>query len=236
MVESLGGLPKVRLFPDELLEELSRFGETFRDYEENEKRLLAAIVPRGWLISPSMAIGCIQQLAQALDKASMEEIDDALVAYFDLPRCQEILDSLYGDPIFAEFQPMLDEALAVHGDGHYRAAVVLWLVAIDGIVRRKFNLAAFSASAKGKRKNHLRQALIERSTFNDGLRDALIEILRRVSLKASDPHVPKRNEILHGNEIDFGNEQASIQLLLVLEVLHYCSEGVGEGEAGVEAA
>jgi hypothetical protein len=33
---------------------------------------------------------------------------------------------------------------------------------------------------------------------------------------------------MHGREVDFGNERASIQLLLVLEVMHYCTPAARE--------
>lgn len=48
--------------------------------------------------------------------------------------------------------------------------------------------------------------------------------------KDVDPHVPKRDVVMHGREIDFGNERASIQLLLVLEVMHFCDPAARDEE------
>ena len=41
---------------------------------------------------------------------------------------------------------------------------------------------------------------------------------------------------MHGREIDFGNERASIQLLLVLEVVHFCDPAAREDDLEINAA
>ena len=208
---------------------LRNWQELFEGYEEDEQRLLATIVPLGWLISPSMAIGTIRQLANVED---IEALDEALVGCFTPDRCAEIIDNLYGDPDFAELRPILDEGIAAHREGLYRAAVLVWLAVIDGIARRKFNVSVFGES-KRKASGRLRKMLESGSTSHDGLREALIEILKRVSVKAPDPHMLKRDLVIHGAEVEFGNERASIQMILVLEVMHFCAPVI---EADEEAA
>ena len=208
---------------------LGNWQELFDGYEEDEQRLLATIVPLGWLISPSMAIGTIRQLATVED---IDALDEALVGHFTPDRCAEIIDNLYGDPHFAEFRPILDEGIAAHRGGLYRAAVLVWLAVIDGIARRKFNVSVFGES-KRKASGRFRKMLEVRSTSHDGLREALIDILKRVSVKAPDPHMLKRDLVVHGAEVEFGNERASIQMILVLEVMHFCAPVI---EADEEAA
>ena len=68
------------------------------------------------------------------------------------------------------------------------------------------------------------------STSHDGLREGLIQILQRVSVKAPDPHPPKRDLAMHGADVEFGNERASIQLILVLEVMHHCTPAIDADE------
>jgi hypothetical protein len=118
--------------------------------------------------------------------------------------------------------------MSVHGDGNYRAAILVWLAAIDGIAEEKFGVVRVFGQAKKKNGGKLRLVLEQTSHGRDALHDALIEILKRVSIKDPDPHVLKRDRVMHGREIDFGNERASIQLLLVLEVMHSCSPRAAE--------
>jgi hypothetical protein len=228
--ESLGGLNYASRFAEQLQEPLRQWREMFEQYEEDERRLLAAIVPLGWLISPSMGTRMIRMLAQELENSSVEEIDDALVRYFDPDQCAEIVEGLYNDPVFQEYGPLIGEGLAVHRDGNYRAAILVWLAAIDGIAEQKFGVRRVFAEVKKKNGGRLR-ALIEQTTRGrEALHDALIDILKRASLRVPDPYVPKRDSVIHGREVDFGNERASIQLLLVLEVMHYCApKAVGDG-------
>jgi hypothetical protein len=220
---ALGSLDYMNHFAELLREPLRQMHELFEGYEEDEKRLLEAIVPLGWLISPSMAIRTIRLLAAEIDNRTVEEIDDALVGYFDSDQCSEIVKGLYSDPVFEGFKPLIDEGLSVHHAGNYRAAILVWLAVIDGVAEEKFGVVRVFGQAKKKNGGNLRLVLEQTSHGREALHDALVEILKRVSIKDPDPYVLKRDRVMHGREIDFGNERASIQLLLVLEVMHSCS-------------
>lgn len=133
---------------------------------------------------------------------------------------------------FAELRPILNDSIAAHREGLYRAAVLFWLAVIDGIAQRKFNVSVFGES-KRKASGRFRKMLEGGSTSHDGLREALLEILKWVSIKAPDPHMLKRDLVIHGAEVEFGNERASIQMILVLEVRHFCAPVI---EADEQAA
>lgn len=217
-------------FAEQLREPLRQWRELFEGYEQDEKRLLDAIVPLGWLISPSMGMATIRALAAELDNHTIEEIDDALVRHFAADRCAEIVGGLYSDPIFEEFRLLLDEGLDVHRAGKYRAAIFVWLAVIDGVASRKFGVHKLFGELKRKNGGRFRMAIERTSRGREALHDALIEILKRASIKAPDLHVPKRDRVMHGRETDFGNERASIQILLVLEVMHFCEASVRDEE------
>jgi hypothetical protein len=219
---TLGPLDYMSHFSEQLCEPFRQMRKLIEGYEEDETRLLEAIVPLGWLISPSMAIRTIRLFASELDDRTIEEIDDALVGYFDSDQCVDIVNGLYDDPIFEGFKPLIDEGLSVHRDSNYRAAILVWLAAIDGVAEEKFGVVRVFGQAKRKHGGKLRVVLEQTSHGREALYDGLIEILKRVSVKDPDPHVVKRDRVMHGREIDFGNERASIQLLLVLEVMHSC--------------
>lgn len=234
-----GALPDIDFgsrFAEQLREPMRQLQELFDGYEEDECRVLNAIVPLGWLISPSMGMGTIRRLAAELDARTVEEIDDALIRYFDAEKCAEIVGGLYDDPAFEELQPFIDEALAVHTEGHYRVAILAWLAAIDGVAARKFGVRKLYGELKKKNGGKFRLAIEQTSRGRETFNEALIEILKRVSMtKDTDPYVPKRDVVMHGREIDFGNERASIQLLLVLEVMHLCDPSIRE-DLAVDAA
>jgi hypothetical protein len=52
---------------DQLAEPLRELAELFDGYEEDERLVLERLVPRGWLISPSMAIRTIRLLAREIE-------------------------------------------------------------------------------------------------------------------------------------------------------------------------
>ncbi len=206
-----------------------RLREFFERYKEDERRLLDVIVPLGWLISPTMEMRMVRLLARELDTCTDEEVDETLVRYFEANQCSKIVQGLYSDPVFEEFRSLLDEGLAVHRAGYYQAAILMWLAAIDGIAAQKFGVGSVFSEAKRKNGGQLRVAIEQTNQNRDAIHDSLIEIVKRVSKKDPDEHVPKRDVVMHGREVDFGNEPASIQLLLVLEVMRYCAPGVVVG-------
>ncbi len=224
----LGGLDYAHRFTEQLWEPKRQWREFFEGYEEDKRRLLDVIVPRGWLISPSMEIRMVRLLARELDTYTVEEVDETLERYFEADQCSKIVQGLYSDPVFEEFRSLLDEGFAVHREGHYRAAILVWLAAIDGIAAQKFGVVSVFSEAKRKNGGHLRRAIVQTSQGRDKIHDSLIEIVKRVSIEDPDEHVPKRDVVMHGREVDFGSERASIQLLLVLEVMRYCAPGVVE--------
>ncbi len=224
----LGGLDYAHRFTEQLREPMRQLREFWEGYEEDERRLLDAIVPLGWLLSPSMGMGMVRLLARELDTCTVEEVDETLVRYFEADQCSEIVQGLYSDPVFEKFRSLLDEGFAVHHEGHYRAAILVWLAAIDGIAAEKFGVVSVFSEAKRKNGGRLRVAIKQTNQGRDAIHDPLIEIVKRISIKDSDEHVPKRDVVMHGREVDFGNERASIQMLLVLEVMHYCAPGVAE--------
>jgi hypothetical protein len=162
-------------------------------------------------------------LLARLRTARDEGIDDALVGYFDANQCEQIICGLYADPMFERMRPLLDEAIAAHGQGLYRLAVAGWLMAIDGIAKERYGTNRVFADVKSKNGARMRATLAQATGTSDPIQDALVEILRQVSMATPSEHLPKRDLVLHGRLIDFGNERASIQLMLVLEVMHHCA-------------
>jgi hypothetical protein len=147
------------------------------------------------------------------------------VRYFNADRCEEIVTALYNDPTFLSYRPLLDEGVAVHRGENYRAAILVWLAVIDGIAWERFGVRRIFSEIKSKNGRHVRLAIEESSSAREALHDALIAIIERTSMKdpAPDPRLPKRDLVMHGRDVEFGNERATIQMVLILEVMHYCA-------------
>ena len=179
---ALGNMDFGLRFAEQLSEPMRQMQELFEGYDEDEQRVLDAIVPLGWLISPSMAMGTIRRLADEIEERTVEEIDDALIRYFDAEKCTEIVQGLYNDPAFEELRPLIDEGLAVHTEGHYRAAILTWLAAIDGVAVRKFGVRKVYTELKKKNGGRFRLAIEQTGRGREAINEALIEILKRVSM------------------------------------------------------
>lgn len=208
---------------EQLAEPLRELAELFDGYEDDERLLLERLVPRGWLISPSMAIRTVRLLAREFENRTDDEVDNALVEYFDPKQCARIIDSLYSDPMFDRMRPLLHEAIVAHDAGLYRLAIAGWLIAIDGIAKERYGTDRVFAEVKSKNGARMRATLARTTGNNDPTQDALVEIVRQVSMATPSEYLPKRDLVLHGRAINYGNERASVQLMLVLEVMHHCA-------------
>lgn len=216
-----------RRFSEQLAGPLRAWEQLFEAYEEDERLVLEALAPRGWLISPSMALPTVRAVARALEEHSVEEVEAALVRHFTPERCAAILDE-FSLPAFTSLKPLMDEAIAAHAEEKHRLAILAWLACIDGICEQAFGVRRVFTSTKRKNGGALRGVLGD--DRSESLVEALIHVLQTSASASDGKGIPRRHLVMHGRDVDFGSEVASIQLILVLEVLHFCAERRRDGD------
>jgi hypothetical protein len=209
--------------PPEWLESFRRMAESFRKWDKDEQRLLDLLAPRGWLISPSSTVADLSELVQVADERGVDAAEAALIADLTPTRCREIIDGLHDRPSFAAWRTPLDQALIAHEQSLYSLSVPVWLIVSEGIMLTELGSDGGFSQVHGKK---MERKLRRRSGGGGRSLDALINVLRVIA-----EHIPRdatlspgelrRHAIFHGLDPQYGSEKASIQGVLLLEVLHF---------------
>jgi hypothetical protein len=200
------------------------FAEQARQWEEDQRELLVLLAPRGWLVSPSLAMQAPREMLDFADEHGVEALEKELISVFDADRLEGILNDCYGRPSFEAWKPTFSMALNAHRRGEYPLAIPIWLLAIDGIVEDELGVQRVYTRIRKKRRNPVRVALAD--AWPEALLEGLIRVLLEVA--AQDPNnavvspnpVVARHPILHGKKPEIGDEKDSIQCVLMLEVIH----------------
>jgi hypothetical protein len=198
--------------------------EAYRAWDEAERRILDLLVPRGWLISPGTSLSEVHELLRVHDEEGLDAVEEALVVALTPARCRQIVEGLCDRPSFAVWRPVLEQALVAHEQRMYALAVPVWLLALDGIVF--VELGVDNVFVRVQKKHGL--AVRARLAFGNRTRlvDALIAVIRTVAAHLPHGAEPapgelRRHVIFHGLDPHYGTEKASIQGVLLLEVLHF---------------
>jgi hypothetical protein len=202
---------------------LKRFAERVREWEEAQRELLALIAPRGWLLSPSLAMEAPVRMLEIAKEEGVDALEEELIRLYDADRLEEIIEGFYDRPSFEQWRPLCDEAIDAHRRGSYRLAILAWLPAIEGIIREEFGPRDVFTIVRRKKGRTVKIAIAPDGTAVDALLDALIKVLVAVGSdpnQASKSPVLQRHAIEHGHRPDIGGEKDSIQCVLMLEVIH----------------
>jgi hypothetical protein len=146
-------------------------------------------------------------------------------------RCREIIETLCARASFAQWSGPLRDAVIAHQEGRYALAVPVWLIALDGIFLIELRTEVFKQARKknGGDLGRLSPGSRER------LLDALITAIQFVAEQLPSGSEPapgelRRHAIMHGRDPAYGTERASVQGVLLLEMLHFQLEIANEAE------
>jgi hypothetical protein len=206
------------------LESIARVTEAYRRWDEGERRLLDLLAPRGWVISPSSTIADLSALVATADEHGIEAAENALLAELTPQRTREIIEGLYGRSSFAQWREPLDQALRAHDEGLFALAVPVWLISLDGIFFSELGIEGVFGRVHRKDGKAVKRLL--GSPRGERLLDALVDAIRAVAEHFPHGATPtpgelRRNVIMHGLDPAYGTEKASVQGVLLLEVLHF---------------
>lgn len=205
------------------LSALKGFAERVRQWEKEQSELLKLIAPRGWLLSPSLAMTAPSEMLRVAREDGLDALEVELIALYNVEHLTEIVEDFYDRPSFEAWRDTFADALDAHSRGTYRLAIPIWLIAIEGIIREEFQLRDVYTVVRKKKGQRVRAAIAIQDTPVDSLLDSLISVLLAVGRdekQSSTSPVVGRHPILHGAQPDIGGEKDSIQCVLMLEVVH----------------
>jgi hypothetical protein len=196
--------------------------EASRRWDEGERRILGLLAPRGWVISPSSTLADLSALIAIADAEGVEGVEAKLMAELTPDRCREIIETLCARASFAQWSGPLREAVIAHEQGRYALAVPVWLIALDGIFLIELRSDVFKQARKKNGGDLGRLSPGSRERLLDALITAIQFVAEQIPAGSEPaPGELRRHAIMHGRDPAYGTERASVQGVLLLEMLHF---------------
>lgn len=209
--------------------ELAQVMERNELWNDEERRLFAILVPRGWLLSPDVPAGLLPLLLQKREREGIRAVDRTLVKVYNPRFCTQMIRASYGRPAFALWRATFEKALRAHRRREFALAIPIWLSALDGIVGAELGAdKIYTRVTRKKAAENLKASLRSGpDDFDDQLSTAWVDVLAGVATSVGRGKVPailNRHAVLHGAKPRIGTERDSIQGVLLLHLLHYFLE------------
>lgn len=211
---------------------LSQFAETadrLRPLLESLGRYPDAMAMYGWPPLEDLEMHDVYWVVTQYDggaAASAAEVDRRVIAAYPSARIEQMLADWERSTLLAREAPVLKQAVAAHLESQYNLSVPALLLCVEAV----------AVTLVKPRRGHLdkkqREALVA-ATFRE---DAKSGDLERATLRASaslfnqmlygtwfhgDPIPPylNRHAVLHGGDLEYGDEANSLRAILLLDLL-----------------
>ncbi len=192
--------------------------EAFKQLPAKTQAALLQLAHHGWYLDPQMGLSDLTELAEALANGDTQEVEDALVAYYE-HRMSDIEASLIAKlPARAH---LIQMALGAHRREEYALTIPVLLAQADGACTEIFSESFFLK----KDKLPSTAPFVATMTAHDAFLGALLSPLgAALPIAASErdrgPHFKglNRHMVLHGESLDYGTRANSLR---ALSLLHY---------------
>ncbi len=202
---------------------IDHFDNYWATLPDKLRTTVARLTTLGWFISEDMPIDVLKELANLSD----DKIESSLVAYYQskLAPVQHNLEA-----VFPDRKVLFESAFEVHRHANYNASIPLLLAQADGICKHCLGEKMFSKGGDGYPRTKVQ---IEGKSIPIGsLLEAIVLPLMKGSplmlsekdlnkKRANDPRysILNRHEIMHGLDLDYGNEKNSLRAISLLSYL-----------------
>jgi hypothetical protein len=206
-------------------EELQR---SFREIPPKTQEALILLGTHGWYLDLEMPIPSLWKLKEALEEGNLQEVEEALVQYFE-ERLDEIEVSILGR--FPSREKVIKAAFTAHRRCEYELSIPVFLSQTDGICKEVVNEHFFI-----KQNKMPRTAIYVEQIAADTYRAALLSPLAHslpigASEKERGPGFTELNRhmVLHGESLDYGTKTNSLKAIsLINYVAHVLKSNDGE--------
>lgn len=206
-------------------EELQR---SFRELPPRTQEALIILGNHGWYLDLEMPLPYLWQVKKALEEGSAQEVEKALVTYFE-ERLDEIEESIVGR--FPARKKIISAAFSAHRRCEYELSIPVFLAQTDGICKEVVNEHFFM-----KQNKRPRTATYVEQIAADTYRAALLSPLAHslpigASEKERGPGFTELNRhmVLHGESLDYGTKTNSLKAIsLINYVAHVLKSGNDE--------
>ena len=172
----------------------------------------------GWYLDMSMTPGQIVEIGNALQEGGIDEVNDALVAYFE-ERLDQIEASLVQK--FSLRARFIRAAFRAHRREEYELAIPLLLAQIDGICLHVTRKSLF----KNISKKPAIAEYVERSLANTFMAALLSPLTTSLPINASESQraddfiALNRHLVLHGEALDYDTKVNSLKVISLINYI-----------------
>lgn len=206
-------------------EELQR---SFRELPQKTQEALMLLGTHGWYLDLEMPIPSLWKLKRALEEGSVQDVEEALVQYFE-ERLDKIEASIVGR--FPNREKVIRAAFSAHRRCEYELSIPVFLSQTDGICKEVVNEHFFIKHDKKPR-----TAIYVEQIAADTYRAALLSPLAHslpigASERERGPGFTELNRhmVLHGESLDYGTKTNSLKAIsLINYVAHVLKSDNGE--------
>jgi hypothetical protein len=203
------------------------------EIEERLKTNLMLLAKRGWYLNGEMSLRLINIIGDEINKGKYVNADKYMRYYFD-ENYRTIKKNILTE--FSNRSKILKKAFRAHERKEYSLSVPIFLIQADGIC---YESAKVSLYSKEKKKPKIAY-VIESLNVGNYTSAMLLPISRNIPLYANEnertePDYPKgslnRNQVLHGETIDYGNKINSYKAISLLSYVSLIRESIDEMKA-----
>lgn len=205
-----------------LIKEGPVFNQRFADY--------------GWCAYDTISEELIHRANRIYEEKGIEEAERVLIEYYRTEALNQAEHILNASPSFAVREDMIRQCFEDHADGRYYASVPLALIIIDGAVNDYTKKKGFFTAA----------TTVDPWDCLVGCTEGLTKIKlnfnqNRLKTNREPIYIPYRNGILHGRDINYGNEYVSCKCIALMFAIadwmvRRSAREEQEGAAGVQEA
>jgi hypothetical protein len=191
------------------------FEKVFRRVIGDDTQYAAEVFSKnGWFMDMEFPGIPAPEVAMFYETGQKDRAEGIIADYYRqrIPSIKSELTSKY--PLRSR---ILTKAFQMHQEEEYDVSVPLFLIHADGICREAFGRQFFSVDKKGM----IARPIVERRNV-DWIWNAVVEPFRlRLPMAegCNDPNAWNRHVILHGVNVDYGNEINSLKAISLLSFL-----------------
>ncbi|MBM7315505.1 hypothetical protein JN540_08730 [Streptococcus suis] len=198
----------------EVSSEISKLKSSVSNFSQESALFMENFSQRGWCLYESMDFDLVQRVNSEYEKNGIDKAERILLDYFKNDVREKVHWIKKSSNIFSDRSHLIDMFFEEHFKENYICSVPLGLIIVDGAV----NDFTKSKSNKGLFAEGLELDAWDSFVGSNKSLKEIVSIFNSSRRKTNKDEIrlPYRNGILHGRDINFGNEHVSCKCVSLL--------------------
>lgn len=193
-------------------EEISSLKDGLEQLAENAYKYNKYFSNNGWIVYDSLDTELIASVVELYEKEGASQAEQRLINYYKNKENLTFINALiHGNDEFFKRKKILKVALKNHFEGNYIASVPLFLIIADGVVDEFTKSKGFFS---GNTNTTAWDCMVGIDNGLQKLKNVYTKTRKKINTE--EITLPYRHGVLHGKDLNFGNEQVSCKCLVLL--------------------